>query len=182
MTSFSVPEMSAIISKIRFVHFLFAATMALCIGLGIILTHSVIIAVMEFPSTIRGLRMLALVSGIYGIIWITSEGQLYRAVIMAFLITSLGTGYLIQRFLSGRVLPAKGWILTMAGLGALFGVSVAILTLVFMAVKTGLHSHGPEFTQEEVSWTIRQIPLWGVAGLVGGLGLGLISASLKKNE
>ncbi len=111
-----------------------------------------------------------------------SEGELYRAVIMAFLITSLATGYLIQRYLAARTLSVRGWILALAGLGALFGASVALLTLVFMAVKTGLHNHGLEFTQDQVSWVIRQIPLWGVAGLIGGLGLGLVTANLAKND
>lgn len=126
--------------------------------------------------------MLALVAGIYGIIWMASEGELYRAVIMAFLITSLATGYLIQRYLATRTFSVRGWILALAGLGALFGATVAMLTLVFMAVKTGLHSHGPEFTQDQVSWVIGQIPLWGVVGFIGGLGFGLVTANLVKND
>lgn len=126
--------------------------------------------------------MLALVAGIYGIIWMATEGELYRAVIMAFLIISLAAGYLIQRYLAARTLSVRSWILALAGLGALFGASLAMLTLVFMAVKTGLHSHGLEFTQDQVSWVLSQIPLWGVAGFVGGLGLGLVTVNLAKND
>jgi hypothetical protein len=101
---------------------------------------------------------------------------------MAFLICSLALGIIIQRFLAARTLSARNWILALASIGALFGASVALLTLIFMAVKTGLHSHGPEFTQDQVSWVLRQIPLWGVVGLIGGLGLGLVTANLAKND
>ena len=58
--------------------------------------------------------------------------------------------------------------------GALLGLGSALFTLLFMAVKTGLHAHGPEFTAEEVNWVVQQIPLWTVVGLLGGLGLGLL--------
>jgi len=137
---------------------------------------------MEFPSKIRGLRLLATITGIYGIVWIATEGELYRAVIMAFLATALALGSIIQRYLGGKIYTAKKWISAMSGLGLLFGVSTALLTLVFMIVKTGLHGHGPEFTQDQLVWIVGQIPLWGIAGLIGGLGLGLITSRRSAHD
>jgi hypothetical protein len=43
-----------------------------------------------------------------------------------------------------------------------------------MAVKTGLHAHGPEFTPAEINWVLQQTPIWTAAGLLAGLGLGQI--------
>jgi len=127
-------------------------------------------------------KLLAVLTAVYGIVWIAMEGELSRAIIMAFLSTAWISGFLIQRFLGGRTLSATGWIVAFAGIGVLFGVSVALLTLVFMAVKSGLHGHGPEFTQEQIEGVLRQLPLWGIAGLLGGLGLGLITAKYNRGD
>ncbi|HET6445381.1 MAG TPA: hypothetical protein VFI27_12465 [candidate division Zixibacteria bacterium] len=125
---------------------------------------------------IRGVRLLAVITGAYIVFWIAAEGELYRAVIMAFLVTALTIGLLTERYLGGRSFTVRKWIFSLAGMGAIAGVSIALLTLVFMAVKTGLHGHGPEFTRDQLEWVLMQIPIWGVAGLIGGLGLGLITA------
>ena len=147
-----------------------------CKGLRFILALFDIIAVMEYPKKIFGLRLLAIITGIYTVFWIAAEGELYRAVIMAFLVTALAAGLLTERYIGGRSFTVKKWVLALAGMGAIAGVCIAMLTLVFMAVKTGLHGHGPEFSQDQVEWVLVQIPIWGVSGLTAGLGLGLITA------
>ena len=43
-----------------------------------------------------------------------------------------------------------------------------------MAIKTGLHAHGPEFSGSELDWVLQQIPMWALVGLLGGLGLGFL--------
>lgn len=67
-------------------------------------------------------------------------------------------------------------VLVTAVSGGLFGVGSALLTFVFMAVKTGLHAHGPEFTQAEIVWVWDVAPLWTAVWLLVGLGIGLIWA------
>ena len=55
------------------------------------------------------------------------------------------------------------------------GLGFGLLTLLIMAVKTGLHGHGPEFSPAEISWVIDQIPLWSLVGLLAGLGVGIVA-------
>jgi hypothetical protein len=43
-----------------------------------------------------------------------------------------------------------------------------------MALKTGLHAHGHEFTRAEIAWVLGRTPLWALAGLFAGLGVGLL--------
>jgi hypothetical protein len=74
----------------------------------------------------------------------------------------------------GKRLPAWKWMGVTAVTGLAIGFFSAILTLVFMAVKTGLHAHGPEFRPQEISWLIQQIPFWTTGGFLAGLGVGLI--------
>jgi hypothetical protein len=70
------------------------------------------------------------------------------------------------------VLDGWQWWGATAVTGLLFGLGSSLLTLVLMAVKTGLHAHGPEFTPNEINWILQQVPLWSAAGLLAGLGLG----------
>ncbi len=66
--------------------------------------------------------------------------------------------------------------------GLLFGLGSVFLTLFFMAMKTGLHAHGPEFTSFEINWVLQQAPIWAAAGVVAGLGLGLLMKAIYKPE
>jgi len=51
-----------------------------------------------------------------------------------------------------------------------------VATLFLMALKTGIHAHGPEYTMAEVAWVWRQLPLWVAAGTLAGTGLALVAA------
>jgi hypothetical protein len=113
---------------------------------------------------------------VYGVAWIALEGNLARVTIFGCALSLLGLGYLFQRLLAGRRLSVHLWLLVSAALGVLFGFSCAVLTLLLMAVKTGLHAHGPEFNPAQIGWVVGQTPWWTSAGLLLGLGLGLIFA------
>lgn len=55
--------------------------------------------------------------------------------------------------------------------GALAGLGVAPLALLLMAVKTGLHAHAtPDYTAVQLQSTIGRILIFGVSGLLVGLG------------
>jgi uncharacterized membrane protein len=130
---------------------------------------------MLIPTRIPGLRLFSILVAIYAAVWISLEGAKQQVILLALAFMLLIAGYIIQRILGGKRLSARRWVLYSAGLGLFIGLGSAFLTLILMAVKTGLHGHGPEFTQAEIEWVIGQIPLWTLAGLIAGLGLGLLS-------
>jgi hypothetical protein len=111
---------------------------------------------------------------VYVVAWATLEGGLWATVLAAVLTAFVLFSHLFNRILSGRMLSSADWLLITAVFGALFGLGSALMTLIFMAIKTGLHAHGPEFSALELNWVFQQMPLWIIAGLLGGLGLGLI--------
>jgi len=111
---------------------------------------------------------------VYVVAWATLESGLWATVLAAVLAASALLGHLFNKVLSGRMLSIGVWLLITAVFGALLGLGSALLTLIFMAIKIGLHAHGPEFSAQEVNWVFQQMPLWTFAGLLGGLGLGLI--------
>ena len=129
---------------------------------------------MRLPNSIPSLKIAAILYAIYAVIWANQEGSLTNAVIMGAASATLLTLYLGQRLLGGRLVSLRGWLLAMAMLGLFFGLGSNLLTLGFMALKTGLHAHGPEFSRAEIEWVLRQGFLWPPAGLLAGLGLGLL--------
>ena len=129
---------------------------------------------MQLPDRVPALRWITVIWGVYVFAWTLLESGLWATVIAAVLTAIALFGHLFNRVLSGRTLSLGVWLLVAAVSGVLFGLGTALLTLIFMAFKTGLHAHGPEFSALEFNWVFQQIPLWTLAGLLGGFGLGLL--------
>ena len=129
---------------------------------------------MQLPDRIPGVRWITIGWAVTMVAWVVLEGGLWVTVMAALLSGITFLAHLANRVLAGRKLALGSWLLVTAVFGALLGLGSALLALLLMAVKTGLHAHGPEFSAGEVKWVVQQIPLWTVVGLLGGLGLGLL--------
>jgi hypothetical protein len=127
------------------------------------------------PTKLPGLRTALLLLAVYAVIWIPLEGNVWRALLMGVSSCGVGLGYLAQRYLGGRSFAGWRWPGLWALLGLLLGLGSGIMTLLAMTMKTGLHNHGPEFSQGEISWVLAQTPLWTAAGLLAGLAVGLLT-------
>lgn len=129
---------------------------------------------MELPERVPGLKLATVLVAAYAIVWIALEGNLVRVTILGFATSLLLLGAAVQRWFAGRHLAPLVWLALCASLGAILGFTGGMFTLLYMAVKTGLHAHGPEFSQAQISWLLGQLPWWTSAGLLAGLGLGMI--------
>lgn len=137
---------------------------------------------MHIPAKLPGLRKLTAVWAVYGMVWMVWEGKLWPVVLMGGLTTAVLLGYLGQKVMAARSVSVGWWVVTTAVTGACFGFFSGILALFFMALKTGLHGHGPEFTPAEINWVLAQIPLWTAVGCLAGAGLGLLSVGLSRHS
>ena len=134
---------------------------------------------MNIPRRLPGLRLFMIFTAVYGVVWISLEGDLLRVSVLGTAVSLILTGYLVQRYLGGWQLGIMGW-LSVTGLGGLLaGFGSGLLTLIFMAMKTGLHGHGPEFRPSEIEFVVEMVPLWTAAGLLAGLGVGVVLWGLK---
>ncbi len=131
---------------------------------------------MVFPQKVPGLKWLLGIWVVYTAVWIPLEGALVQVVIMGTVTAILLLGHGWQRWLGGKVLGRGMGVGITAVSGAIIGGGSAVLSLIFMAVKTGLHAHGPEFSQAEIEWVWHLLPLWTAVGFLVGLGGGLIWA------
>ena len=110
----------------------------------------------------------------YAAVWISLEGELWRVVLMGVAATIVAAGFLWQKWLGGKVVGRGVGMLITAVSGLLIGSGSVVIVLIFMAVKSGLHAHGAEFSPAEIDWLFSQLPLWTAVGLLTGLGVGLI--------
>jgi len=131
---------------------------------------------MQFPQKIPGFRWLLAMWAVYTAVWISREGALWQVVVMGTVTTILMLAHGWQRWLGGKTMRQGLGVLVTAVSGLVLGAGSGLLTLVFMTVKTGLHTHGPEFSRVEIYWVLTHLPLWTAVGLLLGLGLGLIWA------
>ena len=137
---------------------------------------------MTLPERLPGLRLATVLLALYGAVWIALEGSLPGVLTMGVGGTAVSLGHAVQRLWGGRTLARGRWLLLATGSGALLGLGAVAVTFVFMAVKTGLHSHGPEFTPAEMAWLWGQLPLWLPLGTLTGLGLGMLDSALGHNH
>lgn len=131
---------------------------------------------MRIPNRISGLKWLLVFWGLYGVVWIAFEGELWRVLLMGFLTTAVFLLSLLQKYLGGRKLSVTQWVGVTAVSGIGLGLGTGLFTLIFMALKTGLHAHGPEFSRAEIDWVLQHLLLWTAVGFLAGTGLGLISS------
>jgi hypothetical protein len=124
------------------------------------------------------LKLLLIVWGGYTAVWISLEGALWQVMLLGVATTILIVGYLVQRTVGGKTLSRGVGLMVTAVSGLAIGGGSGLLSLIFMAVKTGLHAHGPEFSRAEIGWVWGNLPLWTAVGLLLGLGLGLIWAGI----
>jgi hypothetical protein len=132
---------------------------------------------MTLPLTFPALRPATALLALYSAIWISLEGNLPQTLVLGIGITAVSLLHLLQRTLGGRRLSLPLWLTAAATSGLAFGAGSVLLTLFLMALKTGLHAHGPEFTAAQIAWVWRQLPLWSLAALLAGAGLALLLAA-----
>lgn len=129
---------------------------------------------MKIPRAIPYFKLIVAIVGIYAAVWMVLEGELWRDIVLAVAGLALGAAAFIVRRWGGRPLPPAKGVALFAAVGLLSGVGVVLLTIFLMALKTGLHAHGPEYTLADIMWIWNQLPVWGGAGGLIGLGAGLL--------
>jgi hypothetical protein len=135
---------------------------------------------MQIPSRLPGLRLATLILVAAASIWIAPEGNLALDLALSAAAILVLLAHLVERGAGGRRLAPLRWLLLLAALGVVAGVGIAVLALLLMVVKTGLHAHGPEYTAAELAWVVESIPLWAVAGLLAGAGLALVTLAVTR--
>jgi len=122
-------------------------------------------------------RVLILLASI---LWLALEGNLTLTACLAALLTAL---LIYEGLYRLRRAESRRWSRSIAlfpPLGFLTGITVVLITLALMVLKSGLHAHGPEFTRDEFELVWRQGILLAISGLLCGTALAILT--FKKGE
>lgn len=135
---------------------------------------------MKIPRSIPRFKFLMMAAvGLLAVVWPALEGNPALELLLAAVLMSVGIFYIITILLGGRTMTAGQGIALTTVAGLSFGAGLVLLTIFLMALKTGLHAHGPEYTPQEITWVWRQLPLWAGVGGLAGLGVGLLAAGRR---
>ena len=129
---------------------------------------------MKFPSRIPYFKTAHGATALLAFVWMGLEGNLRWDLLLALALVLLALGHLATRYLGGRTMTAGRFAALAAAAGIAGGFGVVLLMLFLMILKTGIHAHGPEYTAQEITWVWAQLPIWGGAGGLVGLGLALL--------
>jgi len=136
---------------------------------------------MQMPDRLPGFKWLVVFWAISAVLWSQLEGDLQRVSFFGFLTTLTGLAYLFRRSMNGRVFSVIGGLSIMALWGLAMGAGTVLMSLFLMAIKTGLHAHGPEFSPAEITAVWQLLPLWSLVGVLAGLGAGLLLLARTSN-
>ena len=131
----------------------------------------------QIPARIPLLKPFTVLLGVAFFIWLALEGDLRYVLTLGCLAVAVGWGQTLQRLIGGRQLRLWRFLALMVASGAVAGLVTNLVVLILMAVKTGLHGHGPEFNQTEIEWVMAQLAPWLFIATLIGLGVGLIIGS-----
>ena len=111
--------------------------------------------------------------------WMPFEGNFWFVITVGLLLTLL---WAFVFFRQSAWLRSYRPDIRLAAFGGMVGFIAPAVILALMVLKTGIHSHGPEFTPVEISWVARQFLIWPIVAAGLGLGFGLILASKSAYE
>ena len=120
------------------------------------------------------LRAATLLWSLYALVWTRLEASLLRDGLLAGWGLALLALWLMARAFGEREVAA-GWVAALgAAVGLAWGAALGPAVLLLMALKTGLHGHGREYTAAQITWGAAQWPWWVAAGGIAGVGLALL--------
>ncbi|MBN1666698.1 MAG: hypothetical protein JW862_06405 [Anaerolineales bacterium] len=116
------------------------------------------------------LRLAGILLSGLGLLWLPFEDSHTHTVLALGSLTCVWFGlYFLHPI---QVDSWKGFALHILA-GTLAGMAVIPITLLLMALKTGLHAHPqPDFSGLQITSLLNRLPIWTTTGLVVGLALG----------
>ena len=137
---------------------------------------------MKIPHRVPHLWLAVLLWGLYALLWTRLEASLARDGLLAGWGLALLGVWLVARAFGGRALGAGQVAALGAAVGLAWGAALGPAVLLLMALKTGLHGHGPEYTAAQIGWVVAQWVWWVGAGGIAGVGLALLWLGWRRSH
>jgi hypothetical protein len=129
---------------------------------------------LTIPPYPKRLTLITLLYGIFTFIWMSAEDSVWLVTALGLSLSLLILAHGVFR-LGGRTLSARLWIPATIILGTLVGAGTVAVTVLFMLMKTSLHSHVyPDYPFPLIGGMVERLLPWMAAGALAGLAVALI--------
>ena len=130
-------------------------------------------------KVLRRWRILSLILGFALFLWLPFEDHNASLVTIFAIAINILVILRILLVLDDKGIHKRWFIYPLCSV--LAGPGITLISLLLMAFKSGLHGHGfPDFTPGQVILTLRLTPIWTMAGLLIGLGAGILSQTSSR--
>lgn len=117
------------------------------------------------------IRYFAILLGMVFFFWLPFEDT---SEIIPLLLACLFSAWIAAVYLSKTQKRFRAILPNYILVGTLAGIAITPLTILLMALKTGLHGHStPDFPPQQIISVVQRTPIWGIGGLLIGLGRGI---------
>jgi hypothetical protein len=139
---------------------------------------------MPIPPSGAWLRWFAIVYGLVVFFWLSLEDiTIWPAVGLGVGLSTLISVSLITSKMGGCTVPKRRLPLLLLGLGALTGAGSSVAAVTLMFFKNARHAHVfPDFPAGLMLDVLVRAPIWGLAGGLIGLSLGLVWWTLREDS
>jgi hypothetical protein len=129
----------------------------------------------SIPRPGRRVRLLTLIYGLMVLFWLSpEESQVWPVALLGLGVSLVGVVVTLMNKLGGKTIPASYVLPGAALVGVMVGLGASIAAAFLMFFKNALHAHlNPDFPLPLMLAVLERAPVWGLAGLLAGLGLGL---------
>lgn len=130
------------------------------------------------------LRWSTIGCGIAVFLWMSPEDtQTWPVVILGTAVSVIMVTHWGVRLFTRTPLRSRNGIVLIGVLGGLTGLGAALITALLMLIKNAWHLHPfPDFPPLLMGAILARAPWWGVAGVLIGLGVGLIYLWFQRDQ
>lgn len=134
----------------------------------------------QLPVRGRWTRLLALGYGVALFLWLSIEDQaVWPVTLFGLGLAALVTIFIALDTIGGRPLPAWQFVIVASVAGGLAGLGTGITTAGLMFFKNAVHAHVfSDFPPGLMLAILERAPVWGLAGTLVGISIGLTWASV----
>jgi hypothetical protein len=124
---------------------------------------------MEKSPASRRMKLIFFITGCLCLFWLPFEDtNLIWVTSLSLLISGLLVSFFVIKIKKASKLT--WWVALLCGL--IFGVTITLVTFLFIMVKTGIHGHPfPAFSLEQMKTTFYLTPVWILSGTLVMAGL-----------
>ncbi len=139
---------------------------------------------MTVPERTRTLRWIVIALGIFIFVWLGREdSDVLGVTVLGCFASLLSITLWVNHHFGGQQFKLRTIQLALPLLGLAIGLGTSFITVALMTFKNVRHAHAfPDYPWKLIDEIIARAPIWGLAGVLFGVALGLSWQAFNLNQ